>query len=90
MRPKLLRLPVDPVARVRMIAERSVPDPDRPRLSEENERKLEDVERRSAVCYAESEELTHQLRVLASEIAGCDESTDVGSEPRGDVRAERR
>lgn len=76
-RPKILRLPRDSVAHVRVIAERSAPDPNRPRLADEHERRLEDVERRSAACYAEAEELAHQMRILSANMMG-DEVTDVG------------
>jgi hypothetical protein len=59
------RFPTDPVMRVVRIADRSMPSIDRPRLSEELEKKLEPVERASAACYAEAEELTFQLRAAA-------------------------
>jgi len=46
-----------------------MPDPERPRLSEEIEKKLEPVERMSAQCYAEAEELTFQLRAVTEYLA---------------------
>lgn len=62
------RFPTNPILRVVRIAERSMPDPDRPRLSDELEKKLEPVERRTAQCYAEAEELTFQLRAATEYI----------------------
>ena len=48
--------------------ERSEPSRTRPRLSEERERELADIERRSAACYASMEELTYQVGKLTEEI----------------------
>ena len=62
------RFPTNPILRVVRIAERSMPDPYRPRLSEELEKKLEPIERESARCYAEAEELTFQLRDVTREL----------------------
>lgn len=58
------RFPTNPILRVVRIADRSLPNPDRPRLSEDLEKKLEPIERKSAQCYAEAEELTFQLRAV--------------------------
>jgi hypothetical protein len=63
------RFPTDPVLRVVRIADRSMPNLDRPRLSDELEKRLEPVERMSAVCYAEAEELTFQLRAVTEYLA---------------------
>ncbi len=63
------RFPTNPILRVVRIAERTLPDPDRPRLSDDLEKKLEPVERRAAQCYAEAEELTYQLRAVTQELA---------------------
>jgi hypothetical protein len=64
----LARLPTNPAARVRLIVDRSQPDPDRPRLSEELEKRLEPIERTTAQCYAEAEELTYQIRRAAEAV----------------------
>jgi hypothetical protein len=61
--------PTDMSSRVAVIADRSRPDPDRPRLSEEMERRLEPTERASAACYAEAEELAYQIRRAAEDLA---------------------
>ena len=47
---------------------RSMPNPKRPRLSVEAEEKFADIERRTAACYAESENLTAQLNQMAQMI----------------------
>lgn len=71
------RLPTDTSSRVAVIADRSRPDPDRPRLPEHIEQRLEPVERRSAQCYAEAEELTYQIRRAAENLASDEEPTPV-------------
>lgn len=50
------------------LVERSAPDPDRPRLSEEWERQLAAVDAKSAACYASMEDLSDQLDRLAHEL----------------------
>lgn len=63
----LLKSLPDP-SRIRAMAERSAPDLSRPRLSEEHERALADVERRTAACYASMEELSYQIGNLTEEL----------------------
>lgn len=90
-RANVLRLPLDPVARAKVLVERSTPDERRPRLREEYERKLAEVEHKSAVCYAEAEELAHQLRCVTAEINE-DEVTETHAPPRrgGEIRGVER
>jgi hypothetical protein len=47
---------------LKVITERSMPDPQRPRLSDEIEAQLESVETQTAACYADSEDLAYQIR----------------------------
>lgn len=49
---------------------RSMPNPNRPRLSAESEMRFADIEKRTAACYAESEELTDKLLEMAKVISG--------------------
>lgn len=46
-------------------AQRSLPNPNRPRLSTESEAKLAEVDRRDAAKYASMETLTHQFNAIA-------------------------
>lgn len=63
------QLPTDTSSRVAVIADRSRPDPNRPRLPEHIEERLEPIERKSAQCYAEAEELAYQIRRAAESLA---------------------
>ena len=56
--------------RLRAIVERSAPNPDRPKLSEEAERNLDSIERRTAATYAEMEEETFRIQRLAKTMGG--------------------
>jgi hypothetical protein len=47
--------------------ERSLPDPNRPRLSDRDEARLHAADRRSAIAYAEAELATERLDALASD-----------------------
>lgn len=76
------RFPTDPVLRVVRIADRSLPNPDRPRLSEDLEKRLEPVERKSAQCYAEAEELIYQLRAAAAEVSSAGSGVALGIDER--------
>lgn len=67
-RGEFARLPTDAITRLGALVERSAPDPARPRLPEDQERALDEVERKSARCYSEAEELTYQLGRLAAQI----------------------
>ena len=55
-------------SRLAAIVENSRPNPTRPRLSEERELRLADVEARSAACYASIEELTYSIQRLVKDI----------------------
>lgn len=48
--------------------QRSMPNPNRPRLNTESEAKLAEVDRRDAVKYASIETFTHQFNKLADGI----------------------
>lgn len=50
---------------VAQTAQRSLPNPNRPRLSTETEAKLAEVDRRDASKYASMETLTHQFNKVA-------------------------
>jgi hypothetical protein len=58
-----------PIDLAHVIAERSLPDPKRPRLPEPIEQRLESIERRSAVCYASMEMLSARFRDLAERVS---------------------
>jgi len=55
----------DTKVRVMTLVHRSMPNPYRPRLSEEREARLKDVEDRTAACYAGAEEIAFRLRRIA-------------------------
>jgi hypothetical protein len=59
------RLPDQTQPRIRILVERSAPDPRRPYLSDELELAFERVDRESAACYASAEDLSHRLRRAA-------------------------
>lgn len=56
--------------RLRVLVEKSSPDPDRPKINEEAERRLNEVERKTAACYASIEETTFQLHKLGKKLKG--------------------
>ena len=58
-------LPDNTQSRIALIVTNSMPNPYRPRLSEESEYRLNDIERRTAACYAEVEETVFKLRKMA-------------------------
>jgi hypothetical protein len=58
----------DGAGRVIALVERSAPNPDRPRLPEEWERQLVEIDAKSAACYASMEDLSDQLDRLAHEM----------------------
>lgn len=61
------RLPDDTQPRIRILVEQSQPDPDRPRLDPELERRFARVDAEAAACYASMEETTFRLGRLAGE-----------------------
>ncbi len=56
--------------RLKAIVERSAPNPNRPKLSEEAEQQLDAIERKTAATYAEMEEMTFRVLKLAKKIEG--------------------
>ena len=65
---RLSQLPEDTQTRFRVLVTRSAADPDRPKLPADDEKRLHDVERRSAACYAEIEETTYRYRQIAKRL----------------------
>lgn len=61
------RLPDDTQPRIRLLVEQSQPDPNRPRLDPEIERRFARVDAEAAACYASMEETTFRLGRLAGE-----------------------
>ena len=61
-------LPDETLPRIKILVERSAPDPDRPRLPEEVEHQLTEVESKSAACYADNENRVASLHKFAREI----------------------
>lgn len=60
-------LPDQTIPRIRALVENSAPNLNNPtRLPEEDERKLSEVEQRSAACYADIEERTYRMRRFAA------------------------
>lgn len=72
------RLPEDTQGRLRLHVEHSSPNPDRPRLPDQVERLLAEVERRTAACYASMEELTFQVGKLVAEFQKGPDDADKG------------
>lgn len=67
-RPAIDTLPGDTQSRIPLLVERSAPDHDRPHLRAEVEARMDDVERRTAACYAALEnasasynDITHKI-----------------------------
>ena len=58
-------MPDETKPRLKLHVENSAPNPDRPRLSEKSEQRLAEVDRKSAVMYAEMEEDTYCIQRLA-------------------------
>lgn len=48
---------------------KSAPNPDRPRLSEEFEKRLHDTDRERAACYAQIEDVSEQAKKVADELS---------------------
>jgi hypothetical protein len=63
-----LALSDDTNSRIVTLVENSLPNPARPRLGEERELRLADVEARSAACYASCEALTYKIHRLVKDI----------------------
>lgn len=61
-----------------LIAEKSHSNGTRPRMADDVEARLDDLERRSASCYAELELATHRAGRLAEAIDDEDEDEDDG------------
>jgi hypothetical protein len=61
-------LPEDPLARRRVLEERSRPNIAKPKLPANREARLAAIEEQSAQCYAEAEELSYRLRRAAKRI----------------------
>lgn len=55
----------DPIERTRQLVKRSAPNPYRPRLSDEEEIALAEIDRNAAACYAAIEDSTDRLDVAA-------------------------
>lgn len=53
-------------------AQRSLPNPNRPRLRTETEAKLAEVDRKDAAKYASMETFTHQFNAVADALASDD------------------
>lgn len=64
-------------------AQRSLPNPHRPRLSTDCENRLAEVDRRDAAKYASMETLTHQFNAMADAI-----EAEVVDEPSDGVPSE--
>jgi hypothetical protein len=54
--------------RIKVLIERSAPNPDRPRLSDEVERALVEVETKTAAAYADNENRVARKRRLSKEM----------------------
>jgi len=65
---RLKSLPDQTQPRIIALVEHSAPDPDRPKLSEETERRFEPIERSTAACYASMEDASIQLRKIAKHV----------------------
>jgi hypothetical protein len=63
-------LPDEPISRTIALIKQSSPNPNRPRLPEEVEIRLHDLERESASCYAGLEDASDKFRKIAATIAG--------------------
>lgn len=62
-------LPTDPIERTRHLVRRSAPNPERPRLPDDDERVLADCDARNAACYAAIEDATDRLRRATEDIS---------------------
>lgn len=61
-------LPDQTQPRILALVERSAPNEDRPHLSPDMEHRVAPVERKTAVCYAQTEEATFRLNRLAKRL----------------------
>lgn len=73
-------LPDDPVARREVLELRTVPDPDRPRVSAAREARLAGLEEKTAQCYVELEDVTSRMRKLAAKIGNTVPTSRMASE----------
>jgi hypothetical protein len=72
------RLPSRTIPRISALVARSRPNPDRPRLDEEVEKRLEPLEQETACTFAEMEEATFEINRAAAELADEDEPSRAG------------
>ena len=61
------RLPEETLPRIRALVAQSRPDPDRPRLTPELERRFAQVDAEAAACFAASENITDRILRLADD-----------------------
>jgi hypothetical protein len=61
-------VPDETLPRIKILVERSAPNPERPRLPEDIELQLQEIETKSAACYADNENRVARLRKLSREI----------------------
>jgi hypothetical protein len=54
------------------ITERSAPDPNRPKMDDETEKRLHRIEAESAACYADMEDATTRFLMLAQALEEVD------------------
>jgi hypothetical protein len=59
----------EPVKRIRDAVRDSAPNPRRPRISPEFEEQFEDIDRESAACYAQFENLSDRFAQLAEDLS---------------------
>lgn len=64
---------------VMLVAKRSRPNGTRPRMSEEVEARLDELEKKSAACYAELELAAHRAKKIARAVGG--DETIIVDEP---------
>jgi hypothetical protein len=58
-------LPDQTIPRLKALVEHSAPNPERPQLPEESEKRLAEVERKTAAVYCEMEEKTKRIHMHA-------------------------
>lgn len=59
----------EPIERTHQLVRRSAPNPDRPRLPDDDERVLADCDARNAACYAAIEDATDRLSRAVEDIS---------------------
>ena len=72
---------------LRDIVLRSVPSRDRPRMSAPMEARFRDIDERSAACYADLENLTHQLGETAKALRAGDLDAEIAEGSMGRLEA---